>query len=247
MTRPASKDDLKDYCLRALGAPVLNIEIDDDQMEDRITQALSFYADYHFDATEKIYYKHLVTDQDKINKYIDLPENIMGAVSIFPIGSPISQSDGLFNIQYQIALNDLYTLTSVSLVPYYMAMQHLQLIEQLIVGQKPIRYNRHRNRLHVDMDWNKVNTGQYLLVEAYEVVDPDQFIDVWGDRWLLQYVTQLFKQQWAINRMKYDGIPLPGGVTTTGYRDYQDATQKIADMEADMLNSYSLPVTDMIG
>lgn len=245
--KPTSREEFKDYCLRQLGYPVLNIELDDDQMDDRIDQGLAFYADYHFDGSEKIYYKHLITDEDKANKYITLPENILGAVKLFRIGSSISQSDGLFNIQYQIALNDLYTLTSISLVPYYMAMQHLALIEELLVGDKPIRYNRHRNRLHIDMDWNKVNTGQYLLVEAYDVVDPDEFTDVWNDRWLLQYVTQLFKKQWGVNRMKYEGVQLPGGVTTTGYRDYIDADQKISEMEADVINSYSLPVSDMYG
>ena len=118
MARPASRSEFREYCLRKLGKPVIEINVDDDQVEDRIDQALKYYADYHFDATERTYYKHQVTDADKVNKYITLPENIIGAVSIFSIGDPSVRADDLFNIRYQIALNDLYTLTSVSLVPY---------------------------------------------------------------------------------------------------------------------------------
>ena len=175
MAVPTSRAEFKQYCLRALGYPVIEINVDDDQVEDRIDEGLKYYGDYHFDATEKVYYKHQVTDADKANKYITLPENIIGAVSIFSIGDPSVRADDLFNIRYQIALNDLYTLTSVSLVPYYMAMQHLATIQELLVGKQPIRYTRHRDRLQVDMDWNTLKTGEWLLVEAYEVIDPETY------------------------------------------------------------------------
>ena len=247
MAVPTSRADFKQYCLRALGYPVIEINVDDDQVEDRIDEALKYYGDYHFDATEKTYYKHQVTDSDKSNKYITLPENIIGAVSIFSIGDPSVRSDDLFNIRYQIALNDLYTLTSVSLVPYYMVMQHLATIQELLVGRQPIRYTRHRDRLHVDMDWNTLNTGEWLLVEAYEVIDPEVFTDVWGDRWLARYTQQLIKRQWGNNLKKYDGMQMPGGLTFNGQKIYDEADLEIKKMEEEMIMNYSLPVVDMVG
>jgi len=247
MAVPTSRAEFKQYCLRALGYPVIEINVDDDQVEDRIDEGLKYYGDYHFDATEKVYYKHQVTDADKANKYITLPENIIGAVSIFSIGDPSVRADDLFNIRYQIALNDLYTLTSVSLVPYYMAMQHLATIQELLVGKQPIRYTRHRDRLQVDMDWNTLNTGEWLLVEAYEVIDPETYTDVWGDRWLARYTQQLIKRQWGNNLKKFNGMQMPGGITFNGQQIYDEADAEIKAMEQEMIVNYSLPVVDMIG
>jgi hypothetical protein len=247
MAVPADRASFKEYCLRALGKPVLSINVEDDQVEDRIDEALKYYGDYHFDATEKTYYKHQVTSTDKANKYITLPENIIGAVSIFSIGDPSVRSDDLFNIRYQIALNDLYTLTSVSLVPYYMVMQHLAVIQELLVGKQPIRYTRHRDKLHVDMDWNTLNEGEYLLVEAYEVIDPTVYTDVWGDRWLATYATALIKRQWGTNLKKFNGMQMPGGITFNGQQIYDEADADIKKMEQEMIMNYSLPVMDMVG
>jgi len=246
MATPNSKATFKEYCLRTLGKPVIEINVDDDQVDDRVDEALKYYWDYHFDGSEKTYYKYQITDNDKTNKYITMPENIIGAVNLFPIGQGLN-TNNLFNIRYQIALNDLYTLTSVSMVPYYMALTHVQFLEQMLVGQQPIRYNRNVNRLHIDMDWNIVNTGDYIIVEAYQIVDPDTYADVWKDRWLLRYATCLIKQQWGANLSKFIGMTLPGGIQFNGQKIYDDATRERGELEREMIISYSLPVTDMIG
>ena len=229
-----------------LGKHVIEINVDDDQVEDRIDEALKYYWDYHFDGTERIYYKHLITSTNISDKYITLPENVIGAVRIFSIGDPMV-TNNLFDIRYQIALNDLYTLTSVSMIPYYMMFQHIQLLEQMLVGQQPIRYNRHTDKLYVDMDWNKVTAGNYLIVEAYQVLDPDTYTDAWGDRWLSRYATALIKKQWGSNLTKFSGLTLPGGVQFNGDKIYNDAVNEIEAMEKDMATSYSLPSFDMIG
>jgi len=247
MAVPTTRNEFKEYCLRKLGKPVIEINVDDDQVDDRIDESLRYYWDYHFDGTEKIYYKHQVTQQNMTDKYITMPENIIGAVRVFPIADPMVRSDDLFNIRYQIALNDLYTLTSVSMVPYYMTMEHLALITEMLVGQQPIRYNRHKDRLYVDMDWGKINVGEYLLVEAYEVIDPDEWTDVWADRWLQNYATAKIKYQWGSNLTKFSGMSLPGGVQFNGEKILGDAQAEIEKMEAEMISSYSLPVSDMVG
>jgi hypothetical protein len=246
MANATTRAEFKEYCLRRLGKPVIEINVDDDQVDDRIDEALAYYWDYHFDGTEKIYYKHQVTSTDIANRYITLPDNIIGAVNIFSPGDALN-TNNLFNIRYQIALNDLYTLTNVSLVPYYMAMQHIRVIEEILVGMKPIRFNRHRNILHVDMDWNIMDVGQYLLVEAYQIVDPDVYTDVWHDRWLAQYATALIKRQWGNNLKKFEGMQMPGGLTFNGQKIYDEAIEEITNLEKEMIVSYSLPVSDLIG
>lgn len=247
MAVPTSRATFKEYCLRKLGKPVIEINVDDDQVDDRIDECIRYYWDYHFDGTEKTYYKHLITDQTKIDKYITLPENIIGAIRVFQIGDPSIRASDMFNIRYQIALNDLYQLTTVSLLPYYMAMQHLGTITELLVGQQPIRYNRHTNKMYVDMDWTKIDVGQYLLIEAYEVIDPDTYTNAWGDRWLQEYTTQKIKYQWGSNLTKFTGMVLPGGVQFNGEKILEDAEKAIEKLEQEMISSYSLPVADMIG
>ena len=242
----SSRDDFKEYCLRKLGKPVIEINVDDDQVEDRVDEALKYYWDYHFDGTEKVFYKKQITEEDIANKYITLPQNIIGAVSIFDIGDFIAVNN-IFNIRYQIALNDLYTLTYQSMVPYYMAFQHIQLLEQLLVGKQPIRYNRNTNKLFVDTDWNKLTPGYFLVVEAYSIVDPADYTDVWNDRWLQRYATELIKKQWGSNLTKFVGMQLPGGITFNGEKIYNDAHEALEKLESEMITSYSLPVTDMIG
>ena len=247
MAVPTSRPEFKEYCLRKLGKPVIEINVDDDQVEDRIDESLRYYWDYHFDGTEKVYYKHAVTANDIANKYITLPQNIIGAVRVFPIGDPSIRSDDLFNIRYQIALNDLYTLTAYSMIPYYMAMQHLALISEFLVGQQPIRYSRHRDRLFIDTKWSNYNIGDFILVEAYEVLDPDTFPDVWSDRWLQNYCTEKIKYQWGSNLTKFTGMQLPGGVQFNGEKIMNDSKEALEAMEKDMILNYSLPVMDMVG
>jgi hypothetical protein len=247
MAVPTTRAEFKEYCLRKLGKPVIEINVDDDQVEDRIDEAIRYYWDYHFDGTEKLYYKHQLTQEDLNNEYIMLPENIIGAVSIFSIADPAVSSDDLFNIRYQIALNDLYTLTSVSMIPYYMTMQHLGLIQEMLVGKQPIRFNRHTNKLHIDMKWSTLNVGEFLLVEAYKVIDPEVYSDAYGDRWLQNYATAKIKYQWGSNLTKFSGMQLPGGLTFNGDKIMDDAFAEIQRMEEEMISSYSLPVLDMYG
>lgn len=246
MAKPASRDDFKEYCLRRLGKPVISINVDDDQVEDRIDDALNYFWEYHFEGSEKIYYKHQITQADMDRKYITLPENIIGVVKLFDITS-ISNVGNMFDVRYQIALNDLYTLTSHSMIPFFMTMQHLQFIEQLLIGHKPVRYNRHKNRLYVDMDWNIINVGNYFVVEAYSIIDPEVFEDVWGDRWLQRYATATIKRQWGENLKKFSGMQMPGGITFNGQQIWNEATQEIAQLEEEMINSFSIPSGFIMG
>lgn len=247
MARPTNREEFKGYVLRKLGAPLIEINIDDTQVDDRIEEALQYYADYHYDGTEVVYYKHMITAEDRANKYIVLPENIIGAVRIFDIGSALT-AGGFFNIQYQIALNDLYTLTSQSLLPYYMAVQSLGVMQEILVGKQPIRYNRNAgNKLHIDMNWAKVKEDQYFIVECYKVVDPEEYTKVWSDRWLQRYAAALVGVQWATNLSKFTGMSLPGGTQFNADGMMSRYQKEQDELEDEMLYGYGLPPMDMIG
>lgn len=246
MALPTTREEFKQYCLRRVGAPVTQINVDEDQLQERIDDALQYYWDYHFDGSEKMYYKALIDQTAVNNRYITMPDNIIGAINIFPIGSSLS-TNNLFNIRYQIALNDLYDLTATTMVPYYMAMQHIQMLEQLLVGQQPIRYNRRMNKLYVDMDWNKCPVGTYVLVEAFQIVDPEIYSKVWSDRFLQRYATALIKQQWGTNLTKFQDVALPGGAKFNAEKIYDDATREIEKMEASMTSGFTYPVSMMMG
>ena len=246
MAAPNSKATLKEYCLRRLGKPVIEINIDDDQMDDRIDEALMFYQDYHFDGTQDMWLKHVVTDTDKTNEYITVSNDYIGIVDIFDIGDSTS-TNNLFNVRYQIALNDMYDLSRMDLVPYFMNMMNLRHIEEMLVGKQPIRYNRHVNKLYIDMDWGKVTAGQYIIAKGYMKVNPDTYTDLYNDRWLQRYVTALFQIQWGKNLTKFVGMQLPGGVQFNGDQILQQGLDERIKLEQEMISSYSLPVHDMTG
>ena len=237
MAVPTTRKEFIDVCMRELGRPAVNIELDADQIDDRIDECLQFFNDYNFDGAEKIYYKYQVTPTDIANSYLTLPDNVIGAVNIFPISSML-YGQSMFDVRYQIALNDMWTFTSTSMIPYYMTFSQLQFIEQLLIGQQPIRYNRNSNILHIDMNWNnKINPGEYIVVEAYQVVDPDVYPKMWGDRWLKKYAVQLLKRQWGTNLKKYSGMTLPGGTQFNGQIIYNEADEEIKRLELEMQTS----------
>jgi hypothetical protein len=247
MAQPTTRKEFTEWCLRKLGKPVIEINVDIDQVDDRIDEALAYYYDYHFDGTEKIFLKHQITDTDKENGYITIPENIIGVVNIFNLSSSAAFSNNMFSAQYQFILNHVHELSDYNLIHFYMSMQHLQFMEEILTGMQPIRYNRHVNKLHIDTEWGNLNTGDYIVAECYSIVDPTTYTDVWKDRWLQNYATAKIKYQWGTNLTKFNGMQLPGGVTFNGEQILQDAREEIRQLEEDMISSYSLPVHDMIG
>jgi hypothetical protein len=247
MAQPTNRDEFKKWCLRKLGAPVIEINVDPDQVDDRVDEALKYYWDYHFDGTEKMYLKHQITDEDVANKYITIPENIIGVINIFPLSNSISLGTGIFNAQYQFVLNNIHDFTSYNTLHYWMSMEFLQFIETVLVGQQPIRYNRHVNKMYIDADSSRLVAGQYIIAECYQIVDPEIYSDVWSDRWLQNYATAKIKYQWGSNLTKFSDMQLPGGVRFNGDKILNDAQKELEKLEDEMISSYSLPVSDMIG
>ena len=247
MATVTTREQLKDYCLRRLGAPVIEINVEENQIEDRIDDAFQFYREYHYDAVEMVYLKHQITSTDMANQYIPVPDSVVGVSRMVPFAN---RSDGtnIFSIQYQILVNDLYSLMSTNLIYYAQVKTELELINQILTGTKPVRFNRHMNRLYMDLDWSAdVTVGTFIIVECYRILDPDTYRDVYNDMFLKRYTTALLKRQWGENLKKFSGMQLPGGVTINADIIYQDALVEIDKIESEMQSRFELPVDMFTG
>ena len=258
MAIPSSKSTLKSYCLRSLGFGVIDINVSDDRVDDRLDEALQYFAHYHYDGIEKMYLKYQVTAADiaraKTNDtttatdnadnsvttsfgegkgYIPMPSGIVSVLQIFPFDN--TATNNMFDIRYQLRLNDLYDFSSTSVVHYEMTMQHLDFLSHILVGEKPIRFNEHQNRLYIDMDWeNDITEGEYLIIECYRKLDPNTYTDMYDDIYLKRYATALIKRQWGANLSKFSGVQLLGGVEMNGTEIFSQATEEIKDIEDKM-------------
>lgn len=247
LNKPANREELKDFCLRQLGYPVIQINVDDVQVEDAIELAFEYWNEFHFDGTERTYVKHQITQQDRDNKYIQLSDNIIGAVRIFPIGGT-NQAMSFFDLRYQLRLNDLWDLSSTSYTNYALTMQHLRTLDMLFSGETPVRFNKINDRLYIDHDWaNDVDVGEWVVVEAMIITDPDAYTKVWNDRMLKKLATAYVKKQWGTNMSKFDKMQLPGGVTMRGVDIYTEAMNDIKEAEQEIRNTYEQPPTFLVG
>lgn len=220
-----NREDLKQYAYRALGAPLLTIDIADEQAEDRVDEAISFFREYYFDGIEKVYLKHEITLQDQTNEYITLPDHVWSVNRIFPYPTSSSSSSvNIFDLQYQLRMNDLRDLTSTSLIYYSQAMSHIALIDNLLNVQKQFRFNKLNGKLYIDQSWSSVGlgVGQFILLDVYTALDPATSPKLWNERLFKEYVIALLKRQWGSNVKKYQGIQLPGGVTIDGQSLYEE-------------------------
>lgn len=253
MPSVTNRQTFKEYCLRRLGFPTIEINVDDDQVEDRIDDALQYWQDYHFDALQKVYYIHTINSTDVANKYINLDPsvtldaqnnsvNIIGVTRIFPITDSINQGN-MFDLRYQLRLNELYDFTSASYINYTLTMQHLRSLELMFTGEVPIRFQRHMHKLFCDWGWGTaVNAGTVVIAECYAIINPADYVSVWNDRWLKEYATALIKRTWGNNLKKFAGVQLPGGVILNGDKIYEEAEEEIKALELEMSSKYELPV-----
>lgn len=247
MAQPQSREEFIDYILRKIGAPVIEINVAEEQVEDRVDEALSFWNDYHYNGSQLVYLKHKITADDKANGYITLPQKLLGISKIFPFDTSISTGTGIFNVQYQFVLNNITDLTTYNLTHYYMTMQHIEFMQEILVGQPFIRYNKHVNRLYVDNDTSAWREGNYIIIEAYDVIDPDAYSDIWGDRWLQNYASVLVREQWGLNLTKFTGMQLVGGVQFNGEQILAEARAEREKMEEEAIQNLQPLTYNFIG
>ena len=267
-----TRETLKQYALRALGKPVIEINVEDDQVEDRIDEALQYFAQYHYDGVERMYLKYQVTSDDVTRarsdetlstvtdtadstvtatfkegkNYIPMPSNVMSVLNIFPFTDKAALN--LFDVRYQLRLNDLYDFSSTSIIHYDMTLRHLDMLDHILVGERPIRFNQHKNRLYIDMDWaNDIDAGDFIIIECYRKLDGSTFTDVFDDIFLKKYLIQLIKRQWGTNLSKFQGVAMLGGVQMNGEQIYSQAQDEINKLEEQIQLSYELPPNYMMG
>ena len=271
MAVPTSKSTFKEYCLRSLGKPVIEINVDEDQVDDRIDEALQYFSQYHYDGVERVYLKHATTQAeidraatnssetatDKVDNsitaawsegkgFIPVPDSVMSIVKIFDFTD--KNTTNMFDVRYQLRLNDLYDFSSESIIHYEMTRQHLDYLDHILVGEKPIRFNQHQNRLYIDMDWsNDLKVGEFLIIEAYRKLNPDTYTDIYDDIYLKRYATALIKRQWGANLSKFEGVQMLGGVTLNGAKLFEEAQADIEKLEEQIQLAYELPPNYMIG
>ncbi len=271
MAVPTSKSTFKEYCLRSLGKPVIEINVDEDQVDDRIDEALQYFSQYHYDGVERVYLKHAITQAeidraatnssetatDKVDNsitaawsegkgFIPVPDSVMSIVKIFDFTD--KNTTNMFDVRYQLRLNDLYDFSSESIIHYEMTRQHLDYLDHILVGEKPIRFNQHQNRLYIDMDWsNDLKVGEFLIIEAYRKLNPDTYTDIYDDIYLKRYATALIKRQWGANLSKFEGVQMLGGVTLNGAKLFEEAQADIEKLEEQIQLAYELPPNYMIG
>ena len=249
-----TRTDLEEYCLRKLGAPVIDINVADEQIDDRIDEALEVYQEYHSDATVKTYFKHLVTATDVTNKYIPVANNIIFVTHLFPIRVGSSSGAGMFDIKYQMMLNDMVNLNNFTGgLDYFVQMkQYLDLINMTLNGTPQVSYQRRQNRLQIFGDFSDkdIVAGDYLVAECYALVDPDSTSgtkSIYNDLWLKSYAASLIKRQWGSNLMKFEGMTLPGGVMLNGRQIFDDANIEIQAAEEKLRLEFELPIDFYVG
>jgi len=250
MASPTSRDELIDYCLRRLGEPVIEINVDTDQIEDKVDDAIQLYQEYHSDATYRTFLKHQVTAEDVANEYIPISSDIIYISKMLPLNRTFGTIN-MFDIKYQLMLNSLGDFLSFSggMSYYYQMEQYLDFLDQLLEGNPKVNFSRRQNRLYIYGEWynEDIKEGDYLIAEVYTVVDPDTHTSVYNDMFIKNYTTALIKQQWGMNMSKFEGMQLPGGVTISGRQIYDDATQELTTLEEKLRLEQELPPDFFVG
>lgn len=250
MALPNSRQTLIDHCLRRLGDPVIEINVDEDQVEDRVDDTLQIYQEYHSDASYRTYLKHLVTEDDKNNGWIPISSDVLYVSQMFPI-NPTFSGVSMFDVKYQMMLNSMGDFLNFSggLSYYYQMQQYLDTIDSLLHGNPRTTWSRHQDRLYIWGEWQDkdLDVGDYVVAEVYTVVDPNTYTSVYNDMFVKNYLTALIKQQWGINMSKFEGMQLPGGVTISGRQMLEEANAELEKLEEKMRLEHELPPDFFVG
>lgn len=317
MALPSTRTQLKSYIKRRLGEPVITVNVADDQLEERIDDALALFQDYHFEASEKVYLKHQVSYSNVVfatnstgtfanneiirgqtsnvagrvytqpsntsllftysrpnasfnftagetvvgqtsgasgtistinvgdwdNQYLPISNLVMTVYRVLTVdGFAVDRGTGLFSWNYQFLMNDLSWLSSSSVISYFLTRSHMEMLNDMFIGDMQVRFNRYVNKLYLDIDWNqRIKAGDWIVVEAQRILDPANYGKIWSDRFLRDYATALVKRQWGQNLIKYEGVQMPGGVTLNGRTVYEEGNREVTELEERIRSHFELP------
>lgn len=324
MALPTSRTELVSYIKRRLGYPVIQVDVDDTQISDRIDDAIAFLQEYHFDGSERTYMVHQITASNLLftgastgtfqnleyvrgatsnalgkvyqqanttvlqftyananptqfsagetvtgetsgatatlssnsstylvlgdvdNRYIVTSNLIMSIIRVVhPAGLIYNPGETLFNPFYQFISNDIAGMQGIAaggLSNYFITRSHLEMLHDMLVGDINLRFNRHVNKLYLDIDWRlEMHPGRYIVCEVIRALDPATYSDMWADRFLRDYSTALTKKQWGQNLTKFKGVQMPGGIELNARDILEDGAREVDEIEKTVLDRYSLP------
>ena len=282
MAQPSTRSELITYAKRQLGAPVLEINVADEQVDDILDDAIQFFQERHFDGVYPTFLKYKLTEDDitrgrsrdgqtdnigittttatstidggttsfsftETSNYLQVPDDIIGVTKVFHFDGSNRMASGMFSLKYQLFLNDVYFYGSTELLTYAMTKTYLEDINFLLTTQKQIRFNKRQNRLYLDIDWSSVSAGEFLVLDVFRTLNPNDYGKVFNDSFLKRYFTANLKRQWGQNLIKFQGVQLPGGVQLNGRQIYDDGVAELAEIRAKMASDYEMPPLDMIG
>ena len=284
MSTPSSRSEFKQYCLRQLGAPVLEINLADEQCEDLIDDGVQFFQERHFDGVARMYLKYQIRQSDidrgqaskssdatstagivtttasatiagvsttfdwyENSNYIQVPPSVIGVFKVFHFDGANTITINMFSVKYQLFLNEFYYWGATEILSYAMVKTFLEDIQFALTTEKQIRFNKREDRLYLDIDWGSVTVGDFLVMECFRMLDPNDYTRVWNDSFLKPYVTALMKRQWGQNLLKFQGVKLPGGIELNGRQIYDDGDKDLERIREMMSSTYELPPLDMIG
>ena len=283
MAQPTSRTEFKEYCLRQLGAPVLEVNLATEQCDDLIDDAIQYFQERHFDGVSQIYMKYRVTQEDidrgrastngnygtagivtetasaniagtattfsyyQNSNYLQIPPEVIGVTKIYHFDGLNTATNNMFSVKYQLFLNDIYYWGSTEILSYAMTKTYLSDIQFLLTTEKQIRFNQRMDRLYLDVDWGSLAVGDFIVIDCFRALNPNDYTRVWNDSFLKRYTAALFKRQWGQNLLKFQGVKLPGGVELNGRQIYDDGMKDLEIIREQMSNTYELPPLDMIG
>ena len=281
MAQPASRTELINYCKRQLGAPVLEINVADEQIDDLVDDALQYFHERHFNGVIQTFLKYKITQGDidrgrarggdnpvgivtttgtstidgssvqfsfeENSNYLQVPTSVIGVNKIFRFDGSNTVTNNMFSVKYQLFLNDVYYWGSTEILSYAMTKTYLEDLDFALGTEKYIRFNQRQDRLYLDFDWGAASADDYLIIDCYRLLDPNDHTKVWNDAFLKKYLTSLIKKQWGQNLIKFQGVKLPGGIELNGRQIYDDAERELEIIREQMSNTYELPPFDMIG
>ena len=281
MAQPSSRQELINYCKRKLGAPVLEINVADEQIDDLVDDALQYFHERHFNGVIQTFLKYKITQGDvdrgrgrggdnpvgivtttgtstidgssvqfsfeENSNYLQVPSSVIGVNKIFRFDGSNTVTNNMFSVKYQLFLNDVYYWGSTEILSYAMTKTYLEDLDFALGTEKYIRFNQRQDRLYLDFDWGAASADDYLIIDCYRLLDPNDHTKVWNDAFLKKYLTALIKKQWGQNLIKFQGVKLPGGIELNGRQIYDDAEKELEIIREQMSNTYELPPFDMIG
>jgi hypothetical protein len=276
MAKPSSRSELITYCKRQLGEPVLQINIDTEQVNNVIDDAVQFFQENCYNGIERMYLKHKFTADDVTRflgtdeitntaapdastwenrkNFIEVPDHVLGIQKVFGITSGFFGNE-MWGFSNQYFLMDVFNISHGSsfanfdIAYYYQLKQYFETLDMVIGtgGMLEYRFNKRQDRLYLDIDVRTIREDSYLIIDCYRALDPDEWSQTYNDMFMKRYATALMKKQWGQNLIKYNNVQLPGGLTLNGRQLYEDAIAEIGVLEGEVLSKYALPPLDMIG